>query len=124
MIRIRISADAVSDLNAGFWFYEAQQPGLGEYFAASLRADIEGLRLTGGFGRGQAVSRRSRRWRRGQGHLEVRLRGHIWNQDRLVARRRGKVLSRSGTRAWNLPRRPARESGPDARYDPLGSALR
>ncbi len=48
MIRIRISADAVSDLNEGFWFYEVQQPGLGEYFAASLRADIEGLRLTGG----------------------------------------------------------------------------
>ena len=48
MIRIRISADALSDLNEGFWFYETQQQGLGEYFAASLRADIEGLRLTGG----------------------------------------------------------------------------
>lgn len=30
MIRIRISADALSDLNEGFWFYETQQQGLGE----------------------------------------------------------------------------------------------
>ena len=42
MMRIRISADAVSDLNAGFWFYEAQRPGLGEYFAASLRGTSKG----------------------------------------------------------------------------------
>jgi len=48
MIRIRISDDALHDLNDGFLFYEAQQSGLGDYFATCLRADIEGLRLTAG----------------------------------------------------------------------------
>ncbi len=48
MIRIRISEDALHDLNDGFLFYEAQQPGLGDYFAACLRSDIERLRLTAG----------------------------------------------------------------------------
>jgi hypothetical protein len=31
-----------------FFFYEAQEYGLGDYFTACLRADIEGLRLTAG----------------------------------------------------------------------------
>ena len=48
MIQLRISDDALHDLNAGFVFYEAQQLGLGEYFVTCLRADIEGLRLTAG----------------------------------------------------------------------------
>ena len=48
MIHLRISDDALHDLNDGFLFYDAQQPGLGDYFAACLRADIEGLRLTAG----------------------------------------------------------------------------
>ncbi|MCG3146793.1 MAG: hypothetical protein PCFJNLEI_00227 [Verrucomicrobiae bacterium] len=48
MIRIRISDDALHDLNDGFLFYEAQQAGLGDYFVSCLRADIEGLRLTAG----------------------------------------------------------------------------
>lgn len=48
MIRIRISDDAWNDLNEGFLFYEVQQPGLGDYFASCLKADIEGLRITGG----------------------------------------------------------------------------
>jgi len=30
MIRIRISDDALEDLTEGFWFYEAQEPGLGD----------------------------------------------------------------------------------------------
>ena len=29
-------------------FYDAQQPGLGDYFVTCLRADIENLRLTAG----------------------------------------------------------------------------
>ena len=44
MRRIRISDEAVHDLNEGFFFYEAQQEGLGDYSAACLRSDIEGLR--------------------------------------------------------------------------------
>ena len=45
---VRISEDALEDLNNGCLFYEAQQSGLGEYFAACLRADIEGLRVSAG----------------------------------------------------------------------------
>ena len=48
MTHLRISEDALHDINEGFLFYEAQQPGLGDYFATCLRADIEGLRLTAG----------------------------------------------------------------------------
>lgn len=48
MIRVEISEDAQADLNEGFLFYEAQEPGLGNYFIASLRADIEGLKVSGG----------------------------------------------------------------------------
>jgi plasmid stabilization system protein ParE len=48
VIRIRISPGALQDLNKGFLFYEAQDPGLGDYFVSSLRADIEGLRVTAG----------------------------------------------------------------------------
>lgn len=48
MIRLRISDDALRDLDDGFLFHEAQGSGLGDYFVACLRADIEGLRVTGG----------------------------------------------------------------------------
>jgi plasmid stabilization system protein ParE len=48
MIRVQISEDALQDLNDGFVFYEAQEAGLGDYFAACLRADIEGLRISAG----------------------------------------------------------------------------
>jgi plasmid stabilization system protein ParE len=48
MIRIRISDDALCDLQDGFLFYEAQEEGLGDYFAASLRSDIESLRISAG----------------------------------------------------------------------------
>lgn len=48
MIRIRISGDALEDLNEGFRFYNAQEGGLGEYFLTQLRADIEGLKVTAG----------------------------------------------------------------------------
>ena len=43
-----ISDDALEDLNNGYTFYEAQEAGLGEYFAACLRADIEGLQVSAG----------------------------------------------------------------------------
>jgi len=40
MIQILISDDALEDLADGFWFYEAQEPGIGDYFASCLRGDI------------------------------------------------------------------------------------
>lgn len=51
MIAIRISEDALQDLKDGFLFYEAQEPGLGDYFAACLKADIEGLKVSAGIHR-------------------------------------------------------------------------
>ncbi|TVR55475.1 MAG: type II toxin-antitoxin system RelE/ParE family toxin [Puniceicoccaceae bacterium] len=48
MKKIRISSDALSDLNEGYLFYEQQGRGLGDYFSASLRSDIEELKLSGG----------------------------------------------------------------------------
>jgi hypothetical protein len=48
MIHIRISEDALEDLTEGFLFYEAQQAGLGDYFTACIRSDIESLRITVG----------------------------------------------------------------------------
>lgn len=48
MIKVQISEDALQDLNEGFLFYEAQGAGLGDYFAACLRSDIEGLRISAG----------------------------------------------------------------------------
>ncbi len=44
--KIQISEDALQDLNDGFRFYEAQGAGLGDYFAASLKADIENLKTS------------------------------------------------------------------------------
>ena len=46
MITLRISDDAVADLNDGFLFYESQESGLGDYFLSNLRGDIEGLKVT------------------------------------------------------------------------------
>jgi plasmid stabilization system protein ParE len=51
MKRIAVSEDALKDLHDGFQFYEAQKAGLGDYFATSLRSDIEGLKVTGGMHR-------------------------------------------------------------------------
>ena len=48
MIRVQISEDALQDLNDGWFFYEAQSPGLGDYFAKCLKEDIEGLKVSGG----------------------------------------------------------------------------
>ncbi len=41
MKRIQISKEAFQDLEDGFHFYELQKSGLGDYFSASLQADIE-----------------------------------------------------------------------------------
>jgi plasmid stabilization system protein ParE len=48
MIQVRISEDALPDLNDGYLFYESQEAGLGDYFAACLRADVEGLKISAG----------------------------------------------------------------------------
>lgn len=45
---IQISSDAIADLEEGFWFYEAQSPGLGDYFRDCLIADIDSLVFYGG----------------------------------------------------------------------------
>jgi len=50
-VRVQILDRAEDDLVEGFWFYEAQQAGLGAYFRASLYSDIESLRLYGGIHR-------------------------------------------------------------------------
>ena len=34
------------DLIDGFWFYEHQEPGIGEYFQTSINADIDSLMET------------------------------------------------------------------------------
>jgi hypothetical protein len=48
MIGVRLSEDVLQDLNDGFLFYEAQEAGLGDYFAACLRADTEGWKVPAG----------------------------------------------------------------------------
>ncbi|HPC60617.1 MAG TPA: type II toxin-antitoxin system RelE/ParE family toxin [Verrucomicrobiota bacterium] len=47
-MRLRILASARRDLDEGYRFYEAQAQGVGDYFLASVRADIESLRLLAG----------------------------------------------------------------------------
>ena len=45
---VDISSDAEEDLIDGYWFYERQSPGLGDYFRSCLIADIESLAYYGG----------------------------------------------------------------------------
>lgn len=47
-MRIQILESARRDLDEGFWFYEEQEQGLGEYFRSSVFADIESLRVMAG----------------------------------------------------------------------------
>ena len=51
MMNVRISEDALQDLQEGFWFFEAQQAGLGGHFLTSVRTDIEGLKISAGIHR-------------------------------------------------------------------------
>ena len=48
MKEIQLSTGALEHLNEGYWFYEIQEAGLGDYFASCLRADIDGLRFFAG----------------------------------------------------------------------------
>jgi len=45
---VSISSDAEADLAEGYWFYERQSPGLGDYFRSCLIADIDSLSYYGG----------------------------------------------------------------------------
>jgi plasmid stabilization system protein ParE len=51
MMRIRIADEAFADLDDGYWFYEDQETGIGDYFATTLRGEIEELRITAGIHR-------------------------------------------------------------------------
>lgn len=51
MMMIRISDEAFADLDDGYWFYEEQEAGIGDYFATTLRGEIEELRITAGIHR-------------------------------------------------------------------------
>ena len=45
---VQISSDAEADIAEGFWFYERQSLGLGDYFRHCLLADIDLLATIGG----------------------------------------------------------------------------
>ena len=47
-MKIKILESAKEDLRQGYYFYEAQQIGLGDYFLESLYSDIESLKLYSG----------------------------------------------------------------------------
>ena len=51
MNTIEISSDAIWDLEEGFDFYEEQEIGAGDYFLSQLKADINGLKVSGGIHR-------------------------------------------------------------------------
>ena len=42
-MNVQISSDAEEDLAEGFWFYERQTVGLGDYFRSCLTSDIDAL---------------------------------------------------------------------------------
>lgn len=47
-MKIQILEEAEQDLVNGFWFYEKQENGLGDYFLDSIFADIDSLQLYAG----------------------------------------------------------------------------
>lgn len=49
-MNIKILSAAETDLEEGYRFYEAQDPGVGSYFLASLYSDIDSLAYFGGHG--------------------------------------------------------------------------
>jgi plasmid stabilization system protein ParE len=48
MMDVRITEDAFIDLEEGYWFYEEREVGAGEYFASTLRAEIDELVVNAG----------------------------------------------------------------------------
>ena len=62
-MKIRILERAEQDLVAGYYFYESQGQGLGDYFLDTLYSDIDALQLHAGvhpwhFGFQRALSKR------------------------------------------------------------------
>jgi hypothetical protein len=60
---VSISSDAEADIAEGYWFYERQSPGLGDYLHSCPIADIELLAYYGGiheieYGYQRALSKR------------------------------------------------------------------
>ena len=47
-MQISISDDAELDIESGYWFYEFQEPGVGDYFRSSIYAEIDSLVVHGG----------------------------------------------------------------------------
>ncbi len=47
-MKIKLLASAQQDLLDGYWFYEKQAKGIGEYFLDSLYSDIDSLIVTAG----------------------------------------------------------------------------
>jgi plasmid stabilization system protein ParE len=45
---VEISSDAENDIREGYWFYEEQAIGLGDYFRDCIIADIDSLSFYGG----------------------------------------------------------------------------
>ena len=45
---VHITSDAEADIAQGFWFYEEQSHGLGDYFRDCILADIDSLMFYGG----------------------------------------------------------------------------
>lgn len=45
---VQIFSDAEADIADGFWFYESQAEGLGDYFRSYILADIDSLAFFGG----------------------------------------------------------------------------
>jgi plasmid stabilization system protein ParE len=62
-MKIKILSAAENDLEEGYHFYEAREPGLGSYFLDSLYSDIDSLAYFGGmhrviFGHHRQLSKR------------------------------------------------------------------
>lgn len=47
-MKVEILPEAQADLDDGYWFYENQAAGLGEYFLTSIVSDIRSLQLFAG----------------------------------------------------------------------------
>ena len=47
-MQIKLSTSAEYDLVDGFWFYEHQDAGAGDYFRSSVGADIQSLKIYAG----------------------------------------------------------------------------
>ena len=47
-MEIRLLETAKEDLRAGYWYYEGQRAGLGDYFLDCLQADVRSLQIYAG----------------------------------------------------------------------------